>query len=160
MLYKSYQGRRFLWKIGCLTRILFTFFLLHSTIVPSQVLGTQSVTLAWDANEDSETTGYLVYSTDSTGNPIGRSDVGASTSATLSSLVEGTAYVFYVTAYDLTGRESEPSNKLTFQAPSQPPVVADKNLETYQNQAVPVVLSGSAAGRSLTYRIVSGPSYG
>ncbi len=104
-----------------------------------------------------------MYSTDSTGNTLGRSDVGANTSANLSSLADGATYVFYVTAYDKSGKESDPSNRVMLEVtlPKLPPVVASKNLETSQNQPVPVVLSGSSAsGAALTYKVISGPRHG
>ncbi len=70
----------------------------------AQVYGA-SASLSWDANSESDLSGYKVYfgsASGSYGTPV---DVGNATTHTLSGLSDGT-YYFAVTAYDSSGNES------------------------------------------------------
>jgi hypothetical protein len=81
-----------------------------------------SVTLAWDANAattnpGTNTVGYRLYMGPASGNYTQSTDVGNSTTATVSALVSGSTYYFAVTAYDAAGAEGPPSNEVSFTAP-------------------------------------------
>ena len=86
---------------------------------PSQ---SPSVTLAWGANAPTtnpatNTVGYRLYMGPASGNYTQSTDVGNSTTATVSALVSGSTYYFAVTAYDAAGAEGPPSNEVSFTAP-------------------------------------------
>lgn len=68
------------------------------------------ITLAWDANTDSVTRGYNLYS--SSGGPPLKRDVGTNTVAS-TVVVGGATNIYYVTAYDAAGMEGPPSNTVT-----------------------------------------------
>lgn len=75
----------------------------------------QSVTLAWDPSPDSSVAGYCFYVTAfGTPNPAQRVDVGAQTQFTVTNLQTGVTYLFYVTAYDGSRTESDPSNQIAY----------------------------------------------
>ncbi len=81
-----------------------------------------SVTLAWDASPSPEVVGYYVhYGT--TNGAVSRVDVGDVTTATVSNLTVGVTYVFFVTAYDKSGVESDPSNRIIY-TPVLPAIIA------------------------------------
>jgi hypothetical protein len=136
--------------------------LILALLVAGQIntYATQSVILAWDANTDSVTTGYFVHTEDSVGNPLSQSDVGANTSATVSGLVEGNTYAFYVTAHDAVGNVSAPSNKVSKQVIAVP-LADNKTTTTQQGKSVPVILSGSDSnGLPLTFSVSTAPAHG
>jgi hypothetical protein len=64
------------------------------------------ITLAWDANTETNIAGYRVYFGTSAGMYSDNVDVGSLTSYTVSGLQPGTRYYFAVTAYNSNGNES------------------------------------------------------
>ena len=66
-----------------------------------------SVTLAWDANSETNVAGYIVYYGTTSSNYTCTTNVGNQTTATLSGLSVGTIYYFSATAYDQDGLESD-----------------------------------------------------
>ena len=79
------------------------------------------VQLSWDApttNEDgtplTDLAGYKVYYGQASRQYDVSVDVGLSTTAALSSLVDGRAYYFAVTAYDTSGNESNFSTEIVY----------------------------------------------
>lgn len=86
-----------------------------------------SVTLEWDANEESDLSGYRLYIGTEPGNYSTVTNVGNSTRATVPNLQDATTYYFVVTAYNTLGLESVPSNEVTFTTPppvpNQPPQI-------------------------------------
>ncbi|MSU64476.1 MAG: tandem-95 repeat protein [Pedosphaera sp.] len=137
-------------------------FLAVSLIFSVKALALQTVTLSWDPNQDVVTAGYNLY-TDSGGPAPVATDVGNQTTATVAGLVEGSTYVFYVTAYDAAGVESSPSGSISYTVPlaNTPPTALNKSVQTLQGQSAPVVLSGSDAnGDPISLRIVTTPSHG
>jgi hypothetical protein len=98
------------------------FFLADFTLTTR---ATTSVTLAWDPSPDN-VAGYIIYIATSGSSQVGANDVGNTTIATAGNLMDGQTYVFYATAYDTNGVESDPSNSVTYTAPAanQPPVIA------------------------------------
>lgn len=83
---------------------------------------THSVTLTWTAPITTLNVGYNVYRATGTGTFTKiQGSIGAATPSYVdSSVTAGTAYVYYVTAYDTTGvnTESVPSNKFTAVIPT------------------------------------------
>jgi hypothetical protein len=75
-----------------------------------------NLTLGWDPSPDAQVTGYKVYY-GIAGTTKQKFSVGNTTIASLSNLLAGQTYEFYVTAYDATGAESEPSNQITYLIP-------------------------------------------
>jgi hypothetical protein len=81
-----------------------------------------SVTLAWDANvatsnSGTNTVGYRLYMGLASANYTQSTNVGNSTTATVSGLSSGSTYYFAVTAYNAAGTQSPPSNQVSFTAP-------------------------------------------
>jgi hypothetical protein len=85
--------------------IIFLFFI--------QNVRADSVTLAWDANSESDLEGYKIYYGRSSRNYTNCVDVGNSTSYTVSGIQTGLTYYFAITAYDTDGYESYYSNEVT-----------------------------------------------
>ncbi len=79
------------------------------------------VTLAWDANSESDLSGYKLYYGEQSGNYTNYTDVGNSVSCVISGLTRGRTYHFAVTAYDLYRNESDFSKELEYQVPVQQP---------------------------------------
>jgi hypothetical protein len=77
---------------------------------PPQGLGT--VTLAWDANTESDLAGYKIYFGTASGSYEWSIEVGNVTEYTLTGLVEGVAYYMAATAYDTDSNESAFSEEL------------------------------------------------
>jgi hypothetical protein len=81
-----------------------------------------AATLVWDANTETNLAGYNVYYSQTNG-AITQVDVGLNTSFSLSGLaVSPTPYVFYVTAYNTDGIESDPSDSVTYTSIASQPV--------------------------------------
>ena len=81
----------------------------------------QSVSLAWDANSETDVIGYIVYMGTVSGSYPITNYVGQATSATVSGLQPGGIYYFVVTAYTASGLESNPSEEIVYQAPGLAP---------------------------------------
>ena len=93
-------------------------------MVAPSVLGGQSVTLAWDANTEPDLAGYIVHYGAASGSYTNAVDVGNTTTATVSNLVESCTYYFAVTAYNTSGLESDPSNEVSYSVPLASPLAA------------------------------------
>src|SRR5438876_7158542 len=72
------------------------------------------VNLAWDANSEPDLAGYQIhYGTSSGSHTLGPIDVrGRVNTWSIPNLQANTTYYFVVTAYDLAGNESQPSNEV------------------------------------------------
>jgi hypothetical protein len=92
-----------------------------STFAFCACLDAASVTLAWDPNKEPDVAGYRLYY----GTPAGSFgtvvNTGNVTNHTVTDLRQGASYAFYVTCYNTSGLESEPSNVVTYQAPASAP---------------------------------------
>ena len=90
----------------------------------SQVTAANHITLAWDANPESDIAGYKVYSgTNSRVYPT-VVNVGNRTTVTLSNLVSGRTYFLALTAYDTTALESDFSGEVVYAVPVETPDLA------------------------------------
>jgi len=74
---------------------------------------TNSATLQWAGNSESDLAGYKVYQGTTVGSYGLSSDVGMVTTHTASNLQAGLTYYFAITAYDASGNESPPSNEVS-----------------------------------------------
>lgn len=112
-----------------------------------------NVTLAWDPSPDALVIGYTVrYGTNSghyTDYVIGSLD----NSAVITGLSEGVSYYFTVSAYTLTGLESDPSGEISYTVPGGGPVGNQPTLNAISNITInedagqqTVNLSGITAG--------------
>jgi hypothetical protein len=82
------------------------------------------LTVAWDPNLEPDVAGYRLYYGVASRAYSQTLDVGASTSATVAGLEKGKTYYFAVTAYSTQGQESERSDEVIYQLPSnEPPTV-------------------------------------
>jgi hypothetical protein len=79
--------------------------------------GSQNVTLAWDANPETNVVGYVVHYGNVSGVYTNSVNVTGDVSATLTNLQEGTTYYFAVTAYNSDGLESIPSSEISYEVP-------------------------------------------
>lgn len=78
-----------------------------------------SVTLAWDANQEADLAGYKLYYAEYGEAPtVLEVPVSSQPKATLDTLSPSTPYIFYVTAYNTAGLESDPSETITYETPS------------------------------------------
>ena len=80
----------------------------------------ESVTLAWDANSESDLAGYRIYYGQSSQSRTNRIEVVNGTTATISNLSRGRTYSFVATAYNSSGLESEPSNEVSYTVADEP----------------------------------------
>jgi hypothetical protein len=103
--------------------ILIVTLSLPSTVHAGNAAAPRStVTLSWDKSHDLTVKGYrLHYGVTSGRNYLHVLDVGKATSCKLLDLIPGKKYYFVVTAYNASGRESSPSNEVTFTSPKSTP---------------------------------------
>jgi hypothetical protein len=102
-------------RIMGLTRVLGG--ILFFALLPNPVEAGQSVTLAWNSSPDTNVAGYNVYYGVASRSYTNMVNVGNSTNATISGLVEGATYYFAATAYNLLGLESDFSDEASYSAP-------------------------------------------
>ncbi|CAB1058305.1 hypothetical protein D1BOALGB6SA_3061 [Olavius sp. associated proteobacterium Delta 1] len=98
---------------------LFRGFYLLTTIVSCLILfpviaHCTPVSLAWDANSESDLAGYILYYGTSSGNYTNSIDVGNNIEYTTPDLQDGVTYYFAVTAYNLDDIESNYSQELPY----------------------------------------------
>jgi hypothetical protein len=122
----------------------------------SEAQALKSVNLAWDASTGVGVAGYTVrYGT----NSRQYSDflvLGLSTTATIPNLVEGVSYFFAVSAYTITGVESDPSEEIQYTVPLAPATNGQPTLSPIANLMInedagqqSVSLSGITSGGTL-----------
>ena len=109
-------------RLFLLLRVLFCWLCAVLGAIPMGVHAVQSVTLAWDPNPEPDVAGYRLLYREATSEQVMIIDVGAGTMATVPELREGRTYLFAVTAYNLAGLESLPSDELPYTVPA-PPIV-------------------------------------
>lgn len=67
--------------------------------------------VSWNANSEADLAGYKLYYGTEQANYTESVDVGSATSYIVENLTEGQTYYFVLTAYDLSGNESAPSDE-------------------------------------------------
>ena len=75
------------------------------------------ITVAWDANNESDLAGYILFYGTSSSNYANSIDVGNNTQHTLTGLIEGTTYYFAAKAYDTSDNKSDYSEELIYTLP-------------------------------------------
>ncbi len=87
-------------------------------LIPTAVQSatTNSATLQWAANSESDLAGYKMYQGTTSGSYGLSADVGKVTTYTASNLQTGLTYYFSLTAYDTSGNESLPSIEVSIVA--------------------------------------------
>jgi fibronectin type 3 domain-containing protein len=108
-----------------LQKSIFPFIILLFTFVLSQSSFAAKITLAWDANTESDVVGYKVYYGTSSKSYTGSMDVGNVTNCTLAGLKGGQTYYIAVTAYSTSSKESGYSSEVSGVATEPPPPVSD-----------------------------------
>ena len=127
--------------------------------------GTTNVTLAWDANTETNLAGYLIhYGTASGSYSATKLVSGNATSATISNLTSGQVYYFAAKATNAAGLESAFSTEISYTAPVPPntaPVAIAQNVAATEDVAKAITLTGTDVdGNPLTFSIVASPTYG
>ena len=122
-----------------------------------------NVNLKWNANPETDIASYRVNYGTSSGSRPGAVSAGLNIRASVTGLQEGTTYYFAVTAINLDGLESEPSDEISYQVPvtATGPVAVSKSATTGEDTPVAIGLAASDPNSlALTYSIVSGPAKG
>jgi hypothetical protein len=94
---------------------------LVSTLFVSNSTFAAQVTLVWNASSDPNVTGYDIYYGVASRSYTNKIDVGNTTNATISGLVEGVTYYFAATAYNVLGIESDFSGEVSYTVPVSGP---------------------------------------
>lgn len=77
----------------------------------------EQVTLAWDANTESDLAGYKIYKGVVSADYDNSIDVGNITTRIILNLIQGETYYFAATAYDTSGNESIYSDEISYTVP-------------------------------------------
>ncbi len=101
---------RSLWLAGLAT--------LFCVLAFSSAASAQTVTLAWNANSESDLAGYRVHYGTVSGSPSTTVDVGNVTQRQFAGLQVGVTYYFRVTAYNSSNQESAPSGQVSYTPPA------------------------------------------
>jgi len=150
------------WKFPRVASLV-TFLTILSSF--SAFATTNYVVLGWDANTETNLSGYAVYYGTASRNYSASKDVSSAfTSTTITNLQPGTNYYFAVTAKNTLGLESGYSPEVSCLVPvavNNPPVANAQSIAAVEDTAKAITLTGSDAdGNALTYTIVSNPTRG
>lgn len=132
----------------------------------SQTAEAAAVSLAWNANPETNVTGYRVSYGTTSGVYPNVVAVGASPATSISGLAEGTTYFFAVAAVNQDGLQSPLSSQISYQIPvttpvNQAPVATAATTSTNEDTSVAILLKGTDPENSpLTYSVVSTPTKG
>ncbi len=101
------------WPAGIQKSFAF-FIFVCGIILPTIVYSaTNSITVQWAVNSESDLAGYHVYQGTDSGSYGPPIDVGNTTTYTAGNLQSGLTYYYAVTAYDTAGNESPPSTEVS-----------------------------------------------
>jgi hypothetical protein len=89
-------------------------------LIMGQALETKSVTVLWDPNPENDIAGYRLFWGETNSAATVR-DVGNVTQTQVTNLVAGRTYYFYLTAYNTSGLESDPSTNVFYTQPQSVP---------------------------------------
>jgi hypothetical protein len=87
-------------------------------VLLSQAAQAAAVKLAWDANPESDISGYLLSYGTSPGSSTATLATGKVTNATVSGLEEGKTYYFTLKAVNASGLQSDPSAEISHRVPT------------------------------------------
>jgi|GEM_PF-2229935 len=97
-----------------------TSAIIFFTILLSQFATARPITLAWDPNPEPSLKGYRIYLGTVSGTYSEITDIGNTTTTTLTALVSGQQYYIAIAAYGEGGLESSLSEEVSFRAPLCP----------------------------------------
>ncbi len=86
-------------------------------VAASAARAEQQVSLAWDANTETNIAGYRLYYGPTSQSLTNTVDAGLALTATASNLTEGATYYFAVTARNTDGLESDFSDQVSYTVP-------------------------------------------
>jgi chitinase len=141
-----------------LSRNLVFFSVLLVALLISVWARAEQVTLAWDANTESDLAGYKVHYGTASGSYTTVVDVHKVTTAIVTGLTAGQTYYFVVTAYNAANNESGYSNQVSYSVPAANGAPATPATPTGASSALvntAITFSTSATdpnGDSLQYR--------
>src|SRR5262245_58719956 len=102
---------------GLRRAVLAVLLIIGVALTLNTALAAQSVTLQWNPSTDPSVTGYNIYYGAASRTYTNKIDVGNTTNATISGLVEGVTYYFAATAYNILGAESDYSAEVSYTVP-------------------------------------------
>ena len=112
-------------EFGCflsLHPITLLFLVFLSFIISVNSVYSAQLTVAWDPNNDEMTAGYKIYYGTESNTYDSSIDVGSATQYLIADLKAGTIYYFAAKAYDANGTESDFSEEIGANTPSEPTV--------------------------------------
>jgi hypothetical protein len=118
-----------------------------------------SVTLVWDPNAEPDISGYRLYYGKASGTFEFVIDVGNQTTYNFSDLEDAKTYYFVVTAYDISGRESDFSSELRYPDPFSTTISLSAGLNLISLPLEPLNPSISSLTQQLSPCLVNVSSY-
>lgn len=97
--------------------LLGPIFVMLFCLIPMSLTAT-SLQVSWNANTESDLSGYRVYVGNATGNYTSCVDVGKATSYRIYNVTQGKTYYIALTAYDTSGNESGYSQEVRASIPA------------------------------------------
>jgi hypothetical protein len=141
-----------------LSRNIMSFSVLLVALLVSVWARAEQVTLAWDANTESDLAGYKVHYGTASGSYTTSVDVHKVTTSSIATLTAGQTYYFAVSAYNATNKESGYSNQVSYSVPTPNGAPLTPAIPTGASSALvnaSIVFSTSTSdpnGDSLQYR--------
>ena len=93
-------------------------------LLPFTSAASQSVSLEWDPNSETNLAGYVIYYGTASGRYSSSNILNKTPNTRVSGLQEGVNYYFAVTAYDTVGLESDLSDEVSYQVPTLGPTIS------------------------------------
>src|SRR5262245_24686845 len=141
-------------------RALCSGLLLVVAATIAQSLRADSIVLAWDSNSEPDIAGYTVYYGESTGSYINSTNLGLVTTNLVEGLTPGLTYFFAVTAYNTNGLESDFSNEVSYQVPTNSPLALlglplQLTFNKNTSAQLPFTVRGAGSGSNLILRVTT-----